>query len=91
MEVKAATVDAFQGREADVVFYSLVRTGPSEKKFLADGRRFNVAMSRARRLLVMIGDRRGAEGTPLLRQLADMIPTENFVVPSDVAPTRRRT
>ncbi len=79
LAVKAATVDAFQGREADVVLYSLVRTGDAERRFIADGRRFNVALSRAKALLVMIGDRTGARGTPRLQTLLEMIPEENQI------------
>jgi len=85
--VKAATVDAFQGREADVVLYSLVRTGHAERRFLADGRRFNVALSRAKSLLVMIGDRTGARGTLRLQQLLEMIPEQNQVSSAVIEPT----
>ena len=87
LRVKAATVDAFQGREADVVLYSLVRTGHAERKFLADGRRFNVALSRAKSLLVMVGDLTGARGTPRLQQLLEMIPDDNQVSSAVLVPT----
>ncbi len=51
------TVDGFQGQERDVVYISLVRSNSkSEIGFLADYRRMNVAMTRARKLLVIIGD-----------------------------------
>ncbi len=86
LQVKAATVDSFQGREADVVLYSLVRTGDAERKFLADGRRFNVALSRAKALLIMVGDRTGGRGTPRLQQLLGMIPEENQVSAGLFAP-----
>jgi len=86
LKVTAATVDAFQGREADVVMYSLVRTGSVERRFLADGRRFNVALSRARRLLIMVGDRDGARGTPRLVDLLALIPAENQVAAEGLAP-----
>lgn len=48
------SVDDFQGDERDVIILSLVRTGRSA--FISDFRRINVAMSRARRLLVLVGD-----------------------------------
>jgi superfamily I DNA and/or RNA helicase len=56
------TVDAFQGREFDVVFVSLVRcnTRPTPRlRFghVAMPNRLNVAMSRQRSLLVVCGDR----------------------------------
>lgn len=54
---KIDTVDSFQGQESDVVFISLTRS--NEKGtigFLKDYRRMNVAMTRAKKQLVIIGD-----------------------------------
>lgn len=51
------TVDAFQGQERDVIAISFVRSNEkSEVGFLSDIRRTNVAMTRARKKLLMIGD-----------------------------------
>ena len=51
------TVDGFQGREKEAVVISLVRSNPqNEIGFLADRRRMNVALTRARRKLIVIGD-----------------------------------
>ncbi len=51
------TVDGFQGREKEAVVVSLVRSNPEgEIGFLADVRRMNVAFTRARRKLIVIGD-----------------------------------
>jgi superfamily I DNA and/or RNA helicase len=55
--VSVNTIDSFQGQERDVVYISLVRSNDkSEIGFLRDYRRMNVAMTRARMKLVMIGD-----------------------------------
>lgn len=52
------TVDQFQGSERDVVIVSLVRTGPRlTGEFVRDFRRINVAFSRARKLLIVLGSR----------------------------------
>ena len=62
MTVEINTVDAFQGRETDIVFYSVVRSNDDGKLgFLKDVRRLNVAFSRARELLVVVGDHQCAQ------------------------------
>ena len=51
------TVDGFQGQERDVIYISLVRCNEKgEIGFLADVRRMNVALTRAKQKLVVIGD-----------------------------------
>lgn len=56
---KGATVDEFQGSEADIIIASLVRNNDEKPGkglgFLADPRRVNVLVSRARHKLVLIG------------------------------------
>lgn len=57
MRVEVDTVDGFQGREKDAVVISLVRSNTKgELGFVSDIRRMNVAMTRARRQLVIFGD-----------------------------------
>ena len=51
------TIDAFQGQERDIIYISLVRSnGKSEIGFLKDYRRMNVAMTRAKKKLIIVGD-----------------------------------
>jgi ATP-dependent RNA/DNA helicase IGHMBP2 len=55
--IEVDSVDGFQGREKEAVLISLVRSNQEgEIGFLADVRRMNVAMTRARRLLLIVGD-----------------------------------
>ena len=51
------TIDSFQGQERDVILISLVRNNQhNEIGFLKDYRRMNVAMTRAKKKLIIIGD-----------------------------------
>lgn len=51
------TVDSFQGQERDIVYISMVRSNAEGViGFLSDIRRMNVAMTRARKKLVIVGD-----------------------------------
>ena len=60
LNLEIDTVDAFQGRQADVVFFSFVRnTGSSQ--FYGDARRLNVALSRAKDRLYLVGCTRYVE------------------------------
>jgi ATP-dependent RNA/DNA helicase IGHMBP2 len=57
MPITVQTIDGFQGQERDVMYISLVRS--NEKKeigFLSDYRRMNVAMTRAKMKLIVVGD-----------------------------------
>ena len=57
LSLECNTVDAFQGREADIAIYSVTRSnGAGELGFLRERRRVNVALSRARIGLGIVGD-----------------------------------
>ena len=72
--VEVDTVDGFQGREKEAVVISLVRSNPEgEIGFLADTRRMNVALTRARRKLLIIGDSATLAGHDFYRQLLDYL------------------
>jgi len=56
-EPEVDSVDGFQGREKEAIVVSMVRSNhEGQIGFLADTRRMNVAMTRARRKLILIGD-----------------------------------
>lgn len=54
IDIEVNTIDGFQGREKDVIIFSAVRSGNSIG-FLADNRRMNVAITRAKFALWVIG------------------------------------
>ena len=56
-KISINTIDSFQGAERDIVYISMTRSNAeSSIGFLSDIRRMNVAMTRARKKLVVIGD-----------------------------------
>ena len=66
------SVDGFQGREKEVVIISLVRSNPEGAiGFLADTRRMNVALTRARRKLIVIGDSATITAEPFYARLVE--------------------
>ena len=68
------SVDGFQGREKEAVVLSLVRSNPEgEIGFLADVRRMNVALTRARRKLLVIGDSATLADHPFYQRLLDVL------------------
>lgn len=72
------TIDAFQGRERDVIYISLVRSNEEgEIGFLGDVRRINVAMTRARKKLVIIGDSATLGNHPFYSDLIDYVIASN--------------
>jgi ATP-dependent RNA/DNA helicase IGHMBP2 len=73
------TVDAFQGQERDVVAISFVRSNDKgEVGFLGDIRRTNVAMTRAKKKLIMIGDSATLGAHDFYLNLLDYVQKENF-------------
>ena len=68
------TVDGFQGQERDVIFISLVRANEDGQiGFLRDLRRMNVAITRARMKLVILGDAATLGKHPFYRKLIESI------------------
>ncbi|MDG6934425.1 MAG: AAA family ATPase [Nitrososphaerota archaeon] len=57
IDVRLGVVDRFQGQEADVVFLSMVRAPPLSVGFLDNTNRVNVALTRARYQLVIVGNK----------------------------------
>jgi len=68
--ISVNTVDGFQGQERDVIIISLVRSNDEGQiGFLRDLRRMNVAITRARMKLIILGDKQTMTQHPFYRQL----------------------
>lgn len=76
--ISANTIDGFQGQEKDIIYISLVRSNDnSEIGFLADTRRMNVAMTRARMKLVIIGDSATIASNPFYNDFIEYASANN--------------
>ena len=69
-QISINTVDGFQGQERDIIVISMVRSNDEGQiGFLRDLRRMNVAITRARMKLIILGDRETMTRHPFYRQL----------------------
>ncbi|KAM0790209.1 hypothetical protein ACM66B_005523 [Microbotryomycetes sp. NB124-2] len=80
-DIEVGSIDGLQGRENDVVIISLVRSNErGEVGFLAEKRRLNVAMTRPRRQLIVVGDSSTvSKGSAYLKQWMDFLEEHAYV------------
>jgi predicted DNA helicase len=78
--IEIDTVDAFQGREKDIIIFSITAT--DDFKFVAKKHRLNVAITRARMKLIFVGnfDRIKVTGDEILLQIVKYISSMNGIV-----------
>ena len=67
--VTVDTVDRFQGSSEEVIVVSFVASGELEGPIFEDYRRINVALTRARRALVLVGDATALDSDPVYRRM----------------------
>lgn len=90
--IEVSTVDSFQGRESDVVIISLVRSNSDRiVGFLSDYRRLNVAVTRAKKQVFIVGNSETISADIVLKSLYDyacengeILSAATFVDESDV-------
>ncbi|MFT4534707.1 MAG: ATP-dependent RNA/DNA helicase IGHMBP2 [Saprospiraceae bacterium] len=80
LDIEINSIDGFQGQEKDLIIISLTRSNDlGIIGFLADYRRLNVAMTRARKKLVIIGDGATLSGNELYLKLIDHVEKEGLL------------
>lgn len=84
-DIMIASIDAFQGREKDFLVMSCVRSNLNNKiGFLNDARRMNVALTRARYGLILVGDVEClSKADPLWKEYLDTLKEKNLILRSD--------
>lgn len=76
--IQVQTVDGFQGQEKDIIIISLVRSnGKQEIGFLKDLRRMNVAITRARKKLIVVGDSATLSGSKFYAGFQEYVESHN--------------
>ena len=79
--VEVKTVDGFQGREKEIIIISTVRSNPHGNiGFLKDLRRLNVAITRAKRKLIIIGNTNTLITNPTYARLIEFVESEKLLV-----------
>ncbi|MGM0592040.1 MAG: AAA domain-containing protein [Halobacteriota archaeon] len=69
VDVTVDTVDRFQGSAKEVIVVSFVATGDLDGPLFEDHRRVNVALTRAKKSLVLVGDERALQSDPFYERL----------------------
>ena len=82
-EVEVLTVDKCQGRDKDVVLLSFVRSNVEHNagNLLHDWRRLNVAITRAKKKLILIGSQTTLRTVPHFGDLLNLMSQQQWLLP----------
>ena len=76
--VEIRTVDGFQGREKEIILISLVRSNDdNEIGFLTSEQRMNVLLTRAKRAMIVFGNRKTLISSSVWKQWIESVPNIN--------------
>lgn len=80
-EVEVHTVDRYQGRDKECVIVSFVRSNPRKNvgNLLCDWRRVNVALTRAKHKLILVGSRSTLPTSPSLHSLLELVTDRQLI------------
>ena len=80
-EIEINTVDKYQGRDKSCIVISLVRSNPNSNvgDLLKDWRRVNVAVTRAKRKLILIGSLKTLKSSLLFHELLDLLQERDWI------------
>lgn len=84
--LEISTVDGFQGREKEIIIISFVRSNDEgDVGFLSDVRRLNVSITRAKRLVVIVGNSITLEKDPTLKAYCNHLMSNGVILfPEDL-------
>lgn len=82
-EVEALTIDRAQGRDVETIVISLVRANPGREtgSLLRDRRRMNVALTRARSKMIIVGCGATLRTSPVMAEILGVLVVEGWMVP----------
>ena len=79
--LKISTVDAFQGQERDIILITCVRANKLGKVgFLKNKRRLNVALTRAKNAIIVVGNEKTLASEGLWKKYIEFIRKRNSYV-----------